>query len=381
MPNELEIISHVKVYQNIKAELCERLSRNQIAGGRLPPIRKLAKELGVGQYSLHKAIKELVTQGLLCSKPKLGTFINANPQDFLLEKNKTQNRIEHNLLDQPLANKSIQILYYRVSRSERFFLEAVDAFKKTIKPFGPKVTEDYIEHAMDDQLLERTEPDAMVVINPTQALKLMCGPSQSLVVINTTQHCNMYQEDRVDLIAIDDVQGGILAGKYLKRQGWSDVCFIGVNDMREAPRYDKTSLDRLEGINRGLGRPIPPEWQIHCKNYEIVYGAMAANEWLKLSPRPSAIFAGSDDIAFGFINGTLGHNLRPNFDYQIIGLDGQQMGTDVGIGTLTTVGVPMSEMGKLAAKMLVERFNNPQKRPRRILLGCDLIEGNTVRTQ
>jgi LacI family transcriptional regulator len=91
------------------------------------------------------------------------------------------------------------------------------------------------------------------------------------------------------------------------------------------------------------------------------------------------IFTVSDDIAFGFINGALSHNLRPGRDYQIIGMDGQQMGKELGIGTLTTVAAPIAEMGKMAAKLLVDRFSNPGRRSQRILLGCDLIDGNTVK--
>jgi DNA-binding LacI/PurR family transcriptional regulator len=378
MAPNLEVMGNRKTYQSIKADLCGRLGRGSSSNGRLPPIRKLAKDLGVGQSSLHQAVKELVTQGLLISKPKLGTFINASPEDFRLEQKKTQNMISNAPADHPLSQKWTHLLYYRSAMAERFYQEAAESFTTTLAGLGMKVTKDYLETEHSDQLLKWDQPNALVIINPTQTLKLACGQSQALIAINTTQHCNLQQRDRFDLITIDDIQGGIVAGEYLRKNGWTEVCFIGISSLSDKTRYDKTSQDRLEGLTRGLGSPIPPAWQIQCSNYDMVYGAIAVSEWLKLSPRPEAVFAVSDDIAFGFINGALSHGLQPGRDYQIIGLDGQQMGKELGAGTLTTVAAPIADMGKMAAKLLIDRFNNPQRRSQRILLGCDLIEGDTV---
>jgi DNA-binding LacI/PurR family transcriptional regulator len=378
MSSTLEILGHGKTYQTIKADLCGRLAQDGLVNGRLPPIRKLAKDLGVGQSSLHQAIKELVTQGLLISKPKLGTFINAKPEDFKIEQKKTQSIISSAPVDHPLSQKNIQILYYRCAMAERFYQEAAESLVSTLNGLGMRFTRDYLEPEHHDQLLKRTQPNALVVINPTQTLQLACSPSQCMIIISTSQHCNLQQQDRFDLISIDEIQGGIVAGEHFRKMGWNDVCFIGISDLANPSRYDKVSLDRLEGLTRGLGHPIKPEWQIRCRNYDMVFGAIAVGEWLKLSPRPPAVFAESDDLAFGFVNGALSHNLRPGRDYQIIGLDGQQMGKELGVGTLTTVAAPMAEMGKLAAKLLMDRLNNPQKRSQRILLGCDLIKGDTV---
>jgi DNA-binding LacI/PurR family transcriptional regulator/DNA-binding transcriptional regulator YhcF (GntR family) len=378
MTSGLKISGHMKAYQNIKAELCGRLARSNTSSGRLPPIRELARDLGVGQSSLQQAIRELVGQGLLISKPRVGTMINADPDEFLQEKEKTISQVPSPQPVNSLAQKWIEILHYRWAMAEQFYGEAVKALTSALADMKVQVTQDYLEMEHHGQLLERTQPDALVVINPTSTLNLTCSPSQILLAVSTTQHCNFCQLDRFDMVTIDEIQGGFMAGNYLKKMGWTDTCFMGIQDSNEPSRYTKASRDRFEGLCRGLGRSIPPEWQIRCETYDMIAGAIAVGEWLKLSPRPSAIFAMSDDLAFGFINGAMSHGLRPGRDYQIIGLDGQQMGKDLGFGTLTTVAVPMAEMGRIAATLLIERFNDPTLRSRRILLGCDLTMGNTV---
>src|SRR5262245_31818220 len=44
-------------------------------GSRLPPIKDLARELGVGQSALHQTMRDLAREGAVYSKPKLGTFV------------------------------------------------------------------------------------------------------------------------------------------------------------------------------------------------------------------------------------------------------------------------------------------------------------------
>jgi DNA-binding LacI/PurR family transcriptional regulator/DNA-binding transcriptional regulator YhcF (GntR family) len=373
-----ETTGHAKVYQNIKVELCGHLAYNRPSSGRLPPIRTLARNLSVGQSSLHQAIKELVDQGLLISRPKLGTFINASSEAFLKEQENTQSLLSHSSGEHPLSQKWVEILYPRYSIADRFFMEAAEALVSTMSGLGLQITRDFLERDLQDPLENRDKPDALVLINPIQPLKTENRRSQALVVISTTQYYDMGQSENFDMVCIDDIQCGLIAGKYLKSLGLTEVCFVGIQDPNTDGTYDKTSRDRLNGLVAGLGQPIRPEWHIRCRDYEIIYGAMAVGEWLKLSPRPLVIFAASDDIAFGFINGAQSHGLRPGQDYQIIGLDGQQMGKDFGVGTIATVAAPLAEMGKLAGKFLLERLSNPQLRSRRLLLGGELIEGDTI---
>jgi DNA-binding LacI/PurR family transcriptional regulator len=184
--------------------------------------------------------------------------------------------------------------------------------------------------------------------------------------------------ERFDLVSVNDTQSSSLAGAYFKKLGWEDICFIGQYDRSNPKSLEEVSQKRLMGLEKGLGRPIRPECQLRCYAHMDIYGAEAVSRWLNITPRPPAIFAASDDLAFGFINGAYAHGLTPGRDYQIIGFDGQQQSKDTGVGILTTVVVPMEDMGILGAQLLQARLKNPNRPTHQAFLGCHLLEGNTV---
>jgi DNA-binding LacI/PurR family transcriptional regulator len=198
------------------------------------------------------------------------------------------------------------------------------------------------------------------------------------MVIDTADDFFLAASERFDIVSVDDRQGSYLAGQYLRKCGWENVCFIGRCEKSTPTVFDRTSRRRLYGLIDGLERKIPSEYQLPCESYTSMAGAKIVSKWVQLSPRPAVISAASDDIALGFVHGAVAYGLTAGKDYHIIGFDGQQTGPDDEIGTLTTIAAPMAEMGSMAAEMLIQRLNKPELTPRRIYLGCSLVEGNTV---
>jgi DNA-binding LacI/PurR family transcriptional regulator len=215
-----------------------------------------------------------------------------------------------------------------------------------------------------------------VVINPSYLLQLKCLPHQVLTIVAPTSECTIAMGNRFDLIAVDDTQGSLLAGEYLRHRGWTEIAFLGAN--YDLGHYDKSSTKRLEGLHLGVGTPIPPKWQLTATSYTTFCAVPAIREWLKLDPRPFTIFAASDDLAYGFIHGAIAHDLVLGRDYQIMGFDAQQRSPFILGQTLTSVAIPTSEMGAVAAKMLIKRLEEPNLTPQRIYLGCQIFEGNTI---
>src|SRR5688572_7175411 len=63
-------------YHGIKHELRRRLHSDWKSGARLPPIKDLARQLGTGLNNTHRAVRELVDEGLLHSRPGVGTYVS-----------------------------------------------------------------------------------------------------------------------------------------------------------------------------------------------------------------------------------------------------------------------------------------------------------------
>jgi DNA-binding LacI/PurR family transcriptional regulator len=370
-----------KAYQEIKKKICENLVENWQPNDRLPPIKELAKCLGVGQSSTHQAVKELVRDGILISRPKMGTFVN---DDMKALKPRLANLLREESTPQAsnlLAGKKIQIITYRsVIETHTFFSRAIDAFVAAINEVGCEVFNTMIDYpkTVDIEPFLQKQADGVVLVNPSTFLKIKCLPSQVLTVINPSAECTVTMSERFDMVAIDDTQGSLLAGEFLRSKGWRDVCFLGVKTDLDSPPFGNVSLKRLKGLNLGLGAEIRPEWQLTCNSYVGFSAAKCTLDWLKLSPRPSVIFAASDDLAYGFIYGALGHGLIPGKDYQIMGFDAQKKESFDEDCILTSIDIPIEEMGTVAAKMLMKRLENPDATPHRTYLGCQLFEGTTV---
>jgi DNA-binding LacI/PurR family transcriptional regulator len=376
MAIKMNVWNKPKAYEEIKKKICKNLVENWQPNDRLPPIKVLARSMGVGQSSTQQAIKELVREGILISKPRKGTFINTDPE---IVKPKLKGLLSQET-HKPFKNKKIQILTYNaVLERHTFFFLAVDAFSKFVAKAGHELMTTTLDN--DTKYTESSiqdDADGVVMVNPSTFIKPKCLPSQVLTLITPSSEFALAMSERHDLVTVDDAQGSMLAGEFLSSMGHKDVCFLGVRDKNEPSQYDIISSKRLKSLCLGLETEIRPEWRLKGNSYSGFDAAPTVMDWLNLNPRPSVIFAASDDLAYGFIYGAAGHRLKAGQDFQIMGFDGQKNTPYDSNLLLTSIAIPVEEMGTLAAKMLLNRMDNPYMTPRRIYLGCKLLRGNTV---
>ena len=81
-------------------------------------------------------------------------------------------------------------------------------------------------------------------------------------------------------------------------------------------------------------------------------GVKAAGRLLESRPRPTAIFAANDEMAFGVMNVANSLGIRVPDDLSVVGFDGTKFATFV-IPSLSTIRRPSSEMARLAAQKLL----------------------------
>jgi LacI family transcriptional regulator len=86
-------------------------------------------------------------------------------------------------------------------------------------------------------------------------------------------------------------------------------------------------------------------------------GVKAAGKLLESSPRPTAIFAANDEMAFGVMNVADSLGIRVPQDLSVVGFDGTKFATFV-IPSLSTIRRPSSEMARLAAQKLLALVND-----------------------
>ncbi|MBS0332398.1 MAG: LacI family DNA-binding transcriptional regulator [Proteobacteria bacterium] len=145
-----------------------------------------------------------------------------------------------------------------------------------------------------------------------------------------------------------DRLGGALAAGHLARLGHRRIAHIS-----GSPAY-QSAPERRAGFEAGLaahGLALEPRY-VRQGDYTFEAGLAGAIELLQLEPRPTAIFAGSDEIAAGVLRAAHQAGLRVPRDLSVVGFDDFDIAPKVWPG-LTTVRRPLRELGRLAADKLL----------------------------
>ncbi len=103
-------------------------------------------------------------------------------------------------------------------------------------------------------------------------------------------------------------------------------------------------------------------------------GIRAADAFLDLPDRPTAVFLIADRLAIGFIHRLLERGLRVPDDVAVVGYDDIRYAEFLEV-PLTTVAQPKWEMGNQATQILFERIesNESDDEHRQLLLEPELI--------
>jgi LacI family transcriptional regulator len=150
------------------------------------------------------------------------------------------------------------------------------------------------------------------------------------------------------MIVSHDRLGGREAAKHLLELGHSNVAFIA------GPATFRSSHERRGGFVDGLADAgvALPESHIFQGAYTFESGIEGGEALLKLSPRPTAIFAGNDEMAAGVLHAARKAGLDVPKDVSVIGFDDFQIASRVWPG-LTTLRAPTREIGRMAAEKLI----------------------------
>ena len=115
------------------------------------------------------------------------------------------------------------------------------------------------------------------------------------------------------------------------------------------------------------------------KGYSFSEGKEAMAHLLDLPSRPSAVFCGNDILAIGAIVEAKERGLKIPKELSVAGFDDMEISAFYD-PPLTTVAVPAYEMGRMAAKILIESLHGESQGPQQYVLETRLIvRGSTAK--
>jgi LacI family transcriptional regulator len=162
--------------------------------------------------------------------------------------------------------------------------------------------------------------------------------------------------------------GGFAATEHLLSLGHRRIAAI------TGPPDYLCSLARLDGYRSGLERAgvaFDPAL-VRYGDFHHEGGFGSAIDLLGLPERPTAIFAGSDQQAFGVYEAARQRGLRIPEDLSVVGFDDLPVARGAS-PPMTTVRQPLAEMGNAAARMLGELIEGLPLRSTRMELTTELI--------
>lgn len=172
----------------------------------------------------------------------------------------------------------------------------------------------------------------------------------------------------VPTIGATNWAGGLSATEHLLSLGHRRIGFIA------GPKRLLCSRARLDGYGAGLaaeGLEIDPEL-IQPGDFYHESGCAGAAALLRLDRPPTAIFAASDQMAFGAYEAVRRRGLRVPDDISVVGFDDlpESRWTSP---PLTTVRQPLAEMGLLAARTVLRLARGETIETPRVELATELV--------
>jgi LacI family transcriptional regulator len=228
------------------------------------------------------------------------------------------------------------------------------------------------ERAAIETMLDRRVEGLLYATSWHRAVKI---PDIATTV--PTVMINCFDEDATyDSIVPDEVEGGYLAAQRLVAAGHRRIAFINLDPTIAA------AVGRREGYERALREAgISPDPALVLNGDATAdSGYTCATELLDGDHPPTAIFCGNDRMAMGAYDAVREHHLRIPDDISIVGFDNQELIAGYLRPRLTTVALPLAEMGAAGLKRLRElKGDTNRERPgTQQLVTCPLVERASV---
>ena len=171
-------------------------------------------------------------------------------------------------------------------------------------------------------------------------------------------------------VFVENMEGAYEATRLLIRSGHKRVAHIG------GPPGLMSTTERRDGFLRAMDEAGLTASHVLLGSYTREFGASAIGEILASPERPSAVFAGSDFVALGVMQGLCAHGLSVPADISLVGFDDMPF-ADMLAPPLTTVRQPVQELGRQAFRTLFAALNE-QPIPQQERLPTTLVERQSV---
>jgi len=185
------------------------------------------------------------------------------------------------------------------------------------------------------------------------------------VVLLDRDICEYPMHSEFDLVGIDSFDVGYVMTNYLLDSGYTKIAFVA--DYDGVP----TISARIAGYSQALmERGIKPNSkEIHCINFQEREEVRS----LIRKTQAEVIFCVNDLAAGHMMNNLASLGVKVPEDIAIAGVDDLELPKGLRICPLTTIRQPLAQISRLAARVMIDRLEDPVLRPVNISVKGQLV--------
>ncbi|MFO7896899.1 MAG: GntR family transcriptional regulator [Candidatus Cloacimonadales bacterium] len=340
-------MSNLPKYLYAKNSIVDRIKKGIIVD-KLPGERVLATELGVSYMTIRKAVAELVEEGILHKLTTKGTFVSNR---------KISPKATGNLgffLDDKIKG-GISSPYYSL---------IFKALEKHLKEKGYNLIM-FTDFENLNPLTHQKKIDGVIICCFPRLEEKIQEIKKFLPILLLD---NLAKDKSIPSITIDNFNSCFESTDYLWNLGHRRIGFVsGLLD-------SNVCVERLEGYvsainSHGLEKD---KTLIYRGDYSYESGSKAAQYFLSLENRPSAIMFANDSMAIGAMKVIQEQGLKIPEDISIIGFDDIEIASKI-FPSLTTNAAPIDKMAKKSVEIITSAIKGEDIDFQHIIMPAELI--------
>ncbi|MBI4979702.1 MAG: GntR family transcriptional regulator [Spirochaetes bacterium] len=338
---------HNLLYQRIAERLREQIRDGVYqVGAKIPSEEMLAKELDVSRPTIKSAVTILVDEGILATRPAVGSFVVKLPG-------------AHGLVG-----------YVTPSLQDPFHAEMVRELDRlcAAAQYGFLVTESG-ETLQDEQNAagRMTQSGAGGVII-SRSLRLINDPAAASYSIPAV-YCGGVPSCTCDKVSLDKTREMELVMEHLTAAGVKDFAFASTDydSIDDNPRYRAYA-----GYLRSHGIAEKAGWRLETPERGEEGGRLLMQKLIAGKDLPRAVVCYNDWTAYGVVREALSHGIRIPEDIMVTGFD-DLLVSRYFLVPLTTVNYRIPNLASEAFGLLARRIKNPKGEPESIIGQGELV--------
>ncbi len=256
--------------------------------------------------------------------------------------------------------------------NDPYYLSVLSGFEDAVMSRGYEISFIRTNKELDNpKLLYSTfqQPvSGVIIMNTLEADTFSFLKKQTPYIVGIdTDHTD------IDNVAYDHYGAAFMAIRHLMEQGYKRIGFIGGfrEDMKQSRRYN--------GYFSALhcfGLEYNPDWVL-ASNWDEEYCERAVREAYAKKHLPDAYFVASDLMAIGVLRTLFDLGVEVPGRVAVIGLSNIEI-SKYSNPPLTTISLPIHDMGRVAAGLLIDRIEGDDTPPKVVTLSAEVLKRSST---